>query len=245
MKTTAIVAAVLVGLMLCLSALVARGGADQPSAQAGATSNALLTAKPKDSDAVTAAEGQYIKVLLASANDPKLSKEDQLTYWVRLAELGYMPAFDTIAKYAKDPTPEALYWMACIGAVYQADRPAILKMLGSDKEEVRWTGILLAGHLGMKEELRDFAEKAAKLDATTQRGLWLGRALARDFSIVSVLASAAEDKGVDGHFARMAFAAFFGEDSEMTLAEFRKRLEAVLADARPPTEPMPSKAAKQ
>jgi len=226
----------ILGPVLCLAALRAHGSADQPSGQPTKADRSVVKEEPKDPEAVVRAQEQYLKALLASARDPALNEERQIGYWVRLARLGYMPAFERISKLVNEPAFSALYWAASMKAI-QGDRATVVKLLGSEKQEVRLTGIVLAGELGMKKELEEFAEKAVNLDPVTRRGLWVGRALARDFSIVPALAAASEDKAADGHMARTAIAAFFGENDEMTLADFQKRLEAVLADTHPAAKP--------
>jgi hypothetical protein len=230
------------GLVLCLAALSVHGSADQPSGQAAKSDKSVVAEKPKDSEAVVRAQEQYVSALLASARDPTLKEERQLGYWVRLARLGHMPAFERISKLLSESDFSALYWAKCMEAIH-GDRAVVVELLGSQKQEVRLTGIVLAGLLGMQKELGEFAEKPVNLDPITRRELWLGRALAHDFSIVPALAAASEDKNVDGHMARTALAAYFGENREMTLAEFRKRLEAVLADTRPAAKPQAKPAA--
>jgi hypothetical protein len=241
MKKIVILMLGLLGLVLCLAALSAYGNADQPSGQPAKPDKSVVTDEPKDPEAVVRAEEQYVKALLASARDPALKEERQIGYWVRLARLGYMPAFERISKLVTEEERGfgglgGLVWAGSLQAI-QGDRATVVKLLGSEKQELRWTGILLAGYLGMKKELgefAEFAEKAVNLDPTTRRrGLWVGRALARDFSIVPALAAASEDKAADGHMARAALAAYFSETGEMSLADFQKRLEAVLADTRP------------
>jgi len=242
MKKIVILLLGLLGLVFCLAVLRAHGSADQPSGQPAKTDKSVVAEKPKDSEAVVRAEDQYVKALLASARDPALTEDRRIGYWIRLARLGYMPAFERISELVNDEPPfSALYWAACMQAI-PGDRATIVKLLGSEKQEVRLTGIVLAGYLGMKKELAEFAEKAVNLDPATQRLLWNCRLLARDFSIVPALAAASEDKGPDGRMARAALGAFFGENREMTLPEFRKRLEAVLADTRPAARAAPKPA---
>jgi hypothetical protein len=236
MRKAGILTLAVLGVFLCHAAIRAQGSAEQPSGQPAKTDAAVVAGTPKESAAVVRAEAQYVKALLASAQDPALFEERQLGYWVRLARLGYMPAFERISELAKAPGAGGWDWVVCIEAI-RGDKATVVNLLGSEKQEVRWAGFLLAGYLGMQNDLREFAGKELKPDPATKRVLWLGRALARDFSIVPALAAAADEKGSDGRSARVALAAFFGENDEMTLADFQKRLEAVLADTHPAAKP--------
>ena len=239
MKKIAILVLAVLGLFLCHAVIRAQGSGDQPSGQPVKTDASVVSETPKESAAVVRAEAQYVKALLASAQDPALFEERQLGYWVRLARLGYMPAFERISELANAPGAGGVGWTVSIAAI-PGDKATVVKLLRSERQEVRWSGILLAGFLGMQKDLREFAGKELNPDPATKRVLWLGRALARDFSIVPALAAASEDKAEDGRSARVALATFFGEDDEMSLADFQKRLEAVLADTRPAAESAPA-----
>jgi hypothetical protein len=239
MKKIAILVLGVLGLFLCHALIRAQGSGDQPSGQSAKTDASVVPETPKESAGVVRAEAQYVKALLASARDPALFEERQLGYWVRLARLGYMPAFERISELAKAPGAGELGWLISIDAI-RGDKATVVKLLGSEKQEVRWSGILLAGFLGMQKDLREFAGKELNPDPATKRVLWLGRALARDFGIVPALAAASEDKAADGRSARVALAAYFGEDYDMSLGVFRMRLEAVIADTRPAAPPAPA-----
>jgi hypothetical protein len=232
MKKTGMLTLAVLAVFLYHVAICAQSNGRQPSGQP-AKANTFVTAEtPKESADVVRAEAQYVKALLASAQDPSLSEERQLSYWVRLARLGYMPAFERISKLVNESGAGGWDWAVCIEAI-RGDKATVVKLLRSERQEVRYTGIFLAGYLGMQKDLREFAEKAINLDPITRQTLWIGRALADDFSIVPALAVAADDKGKDGRAAKTALAAYFSETGEMSLADFQKRLEAVLADTRP------------
>lgn len=93
----------------------------------------------------------------------------------------------------------------------------------------------------MQKELRDLANSEHGGDVDIQRWLWYGRALASDFSVVPALAAVADQNNADGRVARAALAALFGEEGEMSLAEFRNRLESALTQTRSAAKPKVTK----
>lgn len=197
--------------------------------------NALISSTgptTKERVDVANAHDEYMKTLLAAAEDPKLDEMQQLVYWVRLARMGNMQAFEHISRLTNEPGLGMLDWVESIEAA-RGDKTTVRKLLSDKHEDVRRSGVLLAGFLGMQDDLKKISEKENNPDV--KRVIWWARGLAHDFTVVPTLVAVLSEKrssDQDVTAAQDALGALLGENGQVTVDQFRKRLEGMIDATR-------------
>ena len=215
-------------LVSCLVTSVSKGADNNaPTIAIGGKPPASMPAT------VTKAEEDYRKALLAASEDTALSVEQRNQALVKLARLGYIPAFEKIASSVKDELGrQLLVWESAVS--WDTSRT----LLFDKNPNVRMMGLLLAYLRNNRTLLNDGYKKEENPEV--RRRYWYVFGMARDFDMLPEIAAVAartDAPAADREAAETALGAYLGTE-KLSLEQFKNRLEEIrgmVSGAKQPT----------